>query len=116
MTFCYPLQFVIYGEPWLDCVLLEYPYQIPGLVNYIYIPTIFSVSLIFFGLTLLLRHQISPRTFAIFFRIEFGCVVYDSLDAGSSYYGGVFIRHRYSEIEISNDVTINKERNWMEIK
>ena len=67
LTFCYPLQFVIYGEPWLDCVLSEYPYQIPGLVNYIYIPTIFSVSLIFFGFTLLLRHQISPRTFAIFF-------------------------------------------------
>lgn len=69
LTFFYPLQLTIWGNEWFECVLQEYPYQIAGFTNYIYLPTLLAFSMIMFGLTLYNRKIVSAPIFAMTFLI-----------------------------------------------
>jgi hypothetical protein len=76
LTFFYPFQLAYYGNEWFACVLDTWPYQITAFANYIYIPTLFSFSLLIFGGTLYARKIFSPIIFAVsFFPLVLGTLV-----------------------------------------
>ena len=59
LTCSYPLQMAWFGSEWLDCVSRQYPYQQAAFVLYIYIPFLWSIATIFFGMTLYTRKILS---------------------------------------------------------
>jgi len=55
----YPLQLAFEGENWLKCVTKVYPYQRQGFSGYVYVPTTWAISMIFFAVTLQVRKIIT---------------------------------------------------------
>ena len=48
----YPMQLAFEGQEWLDCITDIYPFQRQGFAGYVYVPTTWVLSIIFFGATL----------------------------------------------------------------
>jgi len=55
----YPLQLAFEGENWLKCVTTVYPFQRQGFSGYVYVPTTWALSIIFFAVTLQVRKIIT---------------------------------------------------------
>ena len=63
----YPLQLALFGKQWYTHVLYRYPRQADAFINFVYVPTSWGLSAIFFLATLLNRNIMKPLTFSIFF-------------------------------------------------
>lgn len=61
----YPVQLVLRGQDWYECVQTRYSHQASGMVGYIYVPATVTFSLILFGATLLQRGILSEPAFGI---------------------------------------------------
>jgi hypothetical protein len=61
----YPVQLVVRGQDWFECVQDRYSFQAAAMVGYIYVPLTVTFSLILFGATLMLRGILSYTQFGI---------------------------------------------------
>lgn len=59
----YPIQLVIFGQDWWDCIQHRYEAQSIGMVAFIYVPSTVTFSLILFGATLYQRSILSDAEF-----------------------------------------------------
>jgi len=59
----YPIQLVIFGQDWWDCIQHRYEAQSIGMVAFIYVPSTVTFSLILFGATLYQRGILSDVEF-----------------------------------------------------
>lgn len=61
----YPVQLVLRGQDWYECVQTRYSHQASGMVQYIYIPASVTFSLVLFGATLFARGIVSSTVFGV---------------------------------------------------
>lgn len=63
----FPFQLWQGGSEWIECVQGLYPAQRLSFTSFVYVPTTWMFSMMFFGISLLKRKIITPTLFAIIF-------------------------------------------------
>ncbi|CBY09530.1 unnamed protein product [Oikopleura dioica] len=63
----FPFQLWQGGSEWIDCVQTLYPAQRLSFTSFVYVPTTWMFSMMFFGISLMKRKIITPTFFALIF-------------------------------------------------
>lgn len=71
----YPLQLLLGGDEWRQCVQAAYPLQATGFTAFVYVPATWCFGAVLFGATLLQRGIISTRALAGVFLLMIPAVV-----------------------------------------